>query len=146
MKLENILKIVILVIGAISAFFLIRILAAGDDAIKADVDLQSSLISPFLVIGYIVLGITIVLALLFTILNMLKKPSLLKTVMMAVGAFLAIIVVSFVLSKGEVTTIGDITLSESGTKWVSTGLITFYFLIVIAVGLIAYTGIRKAIK
>ena len=146
MKLENILKIVILVIGVICAFFLIRILNAGDDAIEADAGLQGSLISPFLVIGYIVLGATIVIALLFTIINLLKTPSLLKTVLIAIGAFVAVVLASYFVSSGEETTIGDITLSGAKTKWVSAGLITFYVLIVIAGGLIAYTGIRKAIK
>ncbi|UOB19037.1 hypothetical protein [Abyssalbus ytuae] len=147
MKLESILKIVILIVGAISAFFLVRILLAGEDAIKADVGLQDSLISPFIVIAYIVFVIAVVAALLFTILNLLKNPTLLKRALIGIGAFLVIIILSFVLAKGEVTTLNDgRTLSESGTKWVSTGLITFYFLIVIAIGLIAYTGIRKAIK
>lgn len=146
MKLEKILKIVILLVGVICAFMAFRVLAAGDDALKTDVDLQSSLISPFLVVAYIVFAITTGVTLIFTVLNLFKNPELLKKALIGIGAFIVIIVISFVLAKSEATVVGDVSLSASGTKWVGTGLITFYFLIVIAVGLIAYTGIRKAIK
>lgn len=146
MKLEKILKIVILLVGVICAFFAFRVLAAGDDALKADVGLQSSLVSPFLVVAYIVFAITTGVTLIFTVLNLFKTPALLKKALIGIGAFLVVIIISFVLAKSEVTTVGDVSLSASGTKWVGTGLFTFYFLIVIAVGLIAYTGIRKAIK
>lgn len=147
MKLENILKIVILVVAIISGYFFIRILMAGDDAIETDTGLQSSLISPFLVLAYIILALTLITALIFSIMNLLKNPVVLKRSLIGIGAFFAIVIVSYLLATGETTTLSDgQTLSESGTKWVSAGLTTFYFLIVIAVGLILATGIRKAIK
>ena len=37
-------------------------------------------------------------------------------------------------------------LSASGSKWVGTGLYLFYFLLVIALGLMLYTGIKKTIS
>lgn len=147
MKLENILKIVILVVAIISGYFFVRILMAGDDAIETNPDLQNSLISPFLVVAYIILAFTLITAVIFSVMNLLKKPAVLKRSLIGIGAFLAIVIVSYLLATGETTTLADgQTLSESGTKWVSAGLTTFYFLIVIAVGLILATGIRKALK
>jgi len=147
MKLENILKIVILVVAIISGYFFVRILMAGDDAIEMNPDLQGSLISPFLVVAYIVLAFTVIAALIFSIINLLSNPAVLKRSLIGIGAFLAIVIVSYLLATGETTTLSDgRVLSESGTKLVSAGLTTFYFLIVIAVGLILATGVRKAIK
>lgn len=147
MELRNILRIVILIIALISAFFFIRILMAGDDAIETDIALQNSLISPFLVVAYIILVFTAITALIFTIMNLLKTPAVLKRSLIGIGAFLAIVILSFLLSKGEIITLADgRTFSESTTKFVSTGLFTFYFLIIIAGGLILVSGIKKAIK
>ncbi len=147
MKLENILKIVILIVAIICGYFFIRLFMVGDDAIETDKSLQDSIISPFLVVAYIILAFTVIVTLFFSIMNLLKNPAVLKRSLIGIGVFLAIVIVSYLLATGETTTLSDgQTLSESGTKWVSAGLTTFYFLIVIAVGLILATGIRKAIK
>jgi hypothetical protein len=37
-------------------------------------------------------------------------------------------------------------LSASGSKWVGTGLYLFYFLVLIAAGIMLFTGVKKMIK
>ena len=58
-----------------------------------------------------------------------------------------VLVIAFLFSSGEETPLqdGEI-LSASGSRWVETGIRTFYFLTVIAIFSMAYGSVRKLIK
>ena len=64
---------------------------------------------------------------------------------MSVGAFLLVVIIAYVMAEGVETEMrdGEI-LSASGSKWVGTGLNTFYILAVVAIGSMIYSGIKKA--
>ena len=68
-KILTILKIVIILIGAI---FFVRILTADGNALEVDSELQNSLLSPFITLAYIVLGLTVVTTLVFSIIGVAK--------------------------------------------------------------------------
>ena len=100
-KYSKILTIVSLIIAVIAAFFYIRILSAGDEAFTegADaLDLQNSVISPFVWITMIVLGATIFFALLSSILNMVKKPEALKKTLLSIAVLGVVLVVAYLLN------------------------------------------------
>lgn len=130
-KYSKILTIVSLIIAVIAAFFYIRILSAGDEAFTegADaLDLQNSVISPFVWITMIVLGATIFFALLSSILNMMKKPEALKKTLLSIAILGVILVVSYLLNdsaevldaQGKVLKGGA--AGETSNVWSSAGI------------------------
>ncbi|MFD0932421.1 hypothetical protein ACFQ0R_07400 [Psychroflexus salinarum] len=140
-KVFNIIKIIFGVVGAI---LFVRILNTGDDAIEADAALQSSILAPYMYVSYIILGITI-LAVLFFSIKALFTGNVKKT-FISLGAFILIIAVSYGLSSGTETALrdGDM-LSASGSRWVSTGLTAFYILAALAVLAMLLSSVRKII-
>ena len=138
-KIVNILKIIFGVIGAV---LLVRILYAGDEAIEADAAMQTSLLNPFMWVSYIILAITILIVLFFSIKEIftgnVKKP------LLSLGGFVLIIVISYAVSSGVETPMRDgEVLSESGSRWVSAGLTMFYILAALAIVAMLLSSVRK---
>lgn len=145
MTLHKVLKYLALVIGVIGMILLGRIIATGDDAIKASADLQASHLDPYMWIAYLILLAVIVLVAIFVIVGLFRGS--IKTTIIAVGSFLLIIVVAYVLSDGTARELKDGSmLSASGDHWVGAGLITFYILAGIAVAAMIFSGIKKLAK
>jgi glucan phosphoethanolaminetransferase (alkaline phosphatase superfamily) len=137
-KISKILSIITGVIGLIAVYFLIRIIMAGDDVVKESVDLQSSLVSPYITFAVVVLIITAVLAVVFSLWNLVKHPKLLKKTLISLAALVVVLVFSYMIaSDAEVTNVSGNVLEDgekgSISKWVSTGI--WYSLILGAVGL-----------
>jgi hypothetical protein len=146
MDLQKLLKIVAIVIGVISIFFLGSIISTGDEAIKAGE--ASGTIDVFMNVSYIILGIAVLVVLIFSVLNLVSNTAGLKNTLMGVGAFVVLALLCyFGFATGVETTLkdGDI-LSESGSKLVGAGLYLFYFLAVIAGGIMLSFGIKKMAK
>lgn len=136
MALHKILRIVVLILSLIGIALLVTILTGNNDTI-----------STYMTIAYVVLGLAIVFTLLFSLAQLFTHKDALKKTLISVGLFALVIVVSYFLSQGaEVYKDGVLVLSESGSKWVGTGLRTFYFLVLISIGLMVYSGIQKLIK
>jgi hypothetical protein len=140
-KIFNIIKIVFGVLGAI---LFVRILNAGDEAIEADAALQTSVLAPYMTVSYIILGVT-VLAVLFFSIKALFTGNVKKTLISLVG-FILIIAISYGVSNGVETPLrdGDM-LSASGSRWVSAGLVAFYILAILAVVAMLISSVRKII-
>jgi hypothetical protein len=136
MALHKIIRIVVLILALIGIALLATILSGNN-----------GMISLYMSIAYVVLGIAIVFTLLFSLTQLFTNKATLKKTLMSVGAFILIIVISYALSSGEdVYKQGVLVVSESGSKWVDTGLRTFYFLVLIAVGLMFVSGVKKLVK
>ena len=148
MNLQKIIKIVAALVGVIAIIFLVRIIGAGDDAIEASVDVQNSLVTPFMYIAYVVLGVIAVLVLLFSLKNMFTSAATLKKTLTNVGAFVLWAVIAyFGFANGVETELRDgEVLSANGSKMVGAGLYLFYFLVIIAAGIMLFTGVKKMIK
>ncbi|NEV92570.1 hypothetical protein G3567_00200 [Psychroflexus sp. YR1-1] len=138
-KVINIIKIIFGIVGAI---LFVRILNAGDDAIEANAALQSSVVAPFMWVSYIILGITVLVVLFFSIKALFTGD--VKKTLLSVGSFVLIIVVSYLVSSGTETALrdGDV-LSASGSRWVSTGLTAFYILSALAVLAMLLSSVKK---
>ena len=146
MNLQKLLKIVAIVIGVISIFFLGSIISTGDEAIKAGE--ASGTIDVFMNVSYVILAIAVLIVLVFSVLNLVSNTAGLKNTLMGVGAFVVLALLCyFGFATGVETTLkdGDI-LSESGSKLVGAGLYLFYFLAVIAGGIMLGFGIKKMAK
>ena len=148
MNLQKIIKIVAGIVGIIAIIFLVRIIGTGDDAIEASLDVQASIVSPFMYIAYIVLGAITVLVLLFSLANMFTNAATLKKTLTNVGAFVLLgLIAYFGFANGVETELRDgEVLSANGSKMVGAGLYLFYFLVIIAGGIMLFTGVKKMIK
>ena len=73
MDLQKLLKIVAIVIGVISIFFLVSILSSGDEAIKAGE--SGGTVNVFMYVSYTVLAIAVLIVLAFTVLNLVSNTS-----------------------------------------------------------------------
>jgi len=110
--------------------------------------LQNSLVTPFMFIAYVILGVVVAFVLFFTLKNVFSNKDTLKQFAINIGAFAVLAIFSFfALSEGVETELrdGDI-LSATGSKLIDTGLYMFYILTVVAVGAMAFASIKKSIK
>ena len=145
MTLHKVLKYLALVIGVIGMILLGRIIATGDTAIKASADLQASHLDPYMYVAYIVLLIVIVLVAIYVVVGLFRGN--IKNTLIAIGSFIVIIAIAYVLSDGTQQTLKDgTTLSASGDHWVGAGLITFYILGGIANLAMVFSGVKKLAK
>lgn len=141
MGLHKILRIVALILSVVGIVFLAMIISKGDEVVKA----TGESVDGYMYVAYIIFA----LVLLFVIVFVLKGifAGNIKKTLLSVGAFLAIVVVAYALSSGadhESLPLSDGGfISESGSKWVGTGLKTFYILAILAIGAMVYSGIKK---
>ena len=139
MGLHKILKIVafaLAIIGAIVALIII----AGDE------DTALSMSGNMLLIAYAVLSIVLLLVLLFVIKGLFAGD--IKKTLMTVGAFAAVIVISYFISSGsdlDLQPFNDkgLGITESISKNVGAGLNAFYILAVVAIGSMLFGGVKK---
>lgn len=145
--MTRILNIFKIIIGILAAIFFVRIMIESDDAIKEQASLQTSLISPDLYLAYIILGITVLLVLVFTLIGIFRGN--IKKTLISVGLFALVILISYFGFAGDFGTGFDIsdteTLSESGAKWIGTGLYAFYILALAAIASMFVSTVKKAI-
>lgn len=141
MGLHKILKIVALILGVVGLIFWALLISKGDEAVKA----TGEGVDPLLYIGYITLAIVLLFVIVFVLKGIFAGD--LKKTFLSVGAFLAVIILSYVLASGSVDGLplvkdGEV-ISESGSKWVGTGLIAFYILAIGAIGAMVFFGVKK---
>ncbi|MBK5212212.1 MAG: hypothetical protein JJE55_00960 [Flavobacteriaceae bacterium] len=140
MALHKILKIVALLLSVVGIIFLAMIIAKGD----AEVTATGYGVDGFLYVAYIMFAITIIFVLFFVLKGI--SAGNIKNTLISIGAFLLIVVISYVLADGNPMHVGEEELSASGSKWVGTGLYTFYIMAVLAIGAMVLSGIKKVTK
>ena len=148
MNTQKIFKYTALVLGLIGLILQVVILNQGDDTIKLNaLSGDYGVVSTMVTLALIVLAITVSLTLIFSITNLASDPKKFKKALLSIGAFGVVVIVAFLFSSGTETPLkdGDI-LSAAGSRWIETGLRTFYFLVFIAVFAMLYTGIIRLKK
>jgi NADH:ubiquinone oxidoreductase subunit 6 (subunit J) len=148
MNTQKIFTYTALVLGVVGLILQAIILSQGDDVIKLNaLSGDYGVVSTMVTLALLVLAITVVLTLVFSFGNLASDGKKLKKALISIGAFAAVVLVAFLFSTGTETPLkdGDI-LSAAGSRWIETGLRTFYFLVFIAVGAMLYTGIARLKK
>ena len=141
MNIQKITTIIVTSLGVLGAVFVLMIVGKGDDAIE-----MSAMQGDFGSVTPIIL-IAILITVVFSIKNLASDKGKLKSSLMAIGAFLLVLVVAYLFSSGEETPMQDgAFLSANGARWVEAGIRMFYFLTVIAIASMSYGSIRKLIK
>jgi hypothetical protein len=148
MNIQKITTIIVTSLGVLGAVFVLMIVGKGDDAIEMSAmqgDFGS--VTPIILLAQIILAIAILITVVFSVKNLASDKEKLKSSLMAIGAFLLVLVVAYLFSSGEETPMQDgAFLSANGARWVEAGIRMFYFLTVIAIASMSYGSIRKLIK
>lgn len=143
MTIYKVLKYLALAIGVIGLILLGRVLFAGDDEIANSGSVQNSVLDPMLWLTYIVFAIVVALVLFYVIKGLFQGD--VKKSLTMVGLFAAVVVISYLLAGGGAVydRNGTELISDSGSKWVDTGLIVFYLLGAVAILAMGISGARK---
>ena len=148
MNLQTIVKIVSAVFGLLGVVFLFRIIGAGDEQIKmAASSGDFATVSPLVSLAIAILFITVMITLVFSILNLASSSKKLKKALIFIGCFIVVTVIAYVASDGVETPMKDgEVLSASGSRWVGTGLRMFYILATLAILSMILSGAKKILK
>lgn len=141
MALHKILKIVALLLSVAGIIFLAMIISKGDTVVTE----TGEGVDGYLYIAYITFAITIAFVLFFVLKGIFEGN--IKRTLFSVGAFLMVVVIAYLLASDTPMPMQDgEMLSASGSKWVDTGLYTFYIMAILAIGSMVFTGIKKVTR
>tara|TARA_Y100000992_G_C21105551_1_gene414739 strand:+ start:281 stop:730 length:450 start_codon:yes stop_codon:yes gene_type:complete len=148
MNIQTIIKIISAIFGLLGAIFLFRILGIGDEEIKMAASVGDfGSVSPLVSLAIAILVITVVVTILFSLLNLASSSEKLKKSLIFIGCFIVVMGISYALSDGVETPMKDgEMLSASGSRWVGTGLRMFYILAALAILSMILSGAKKIIK
>ncbi len=148
MDIQKITKIVALVLGVLGLVFQVAILSKGDDAIEMDsLAGNFSSVSPMITLALAILVIVVLITVVSSLAGLASNGAKLKKALISVVAFALVVLISFMFSEGVETPLKDgEVLSAAGSRWVGTGLRTFYILAVVAVGTMVFSGVKRFFK
>src|SRR5210317_1142962 len=107
---SKILSLVAGLIGLIAFYYFVRIVMIGDDTLETDLDAQQSIISPFISFAKWILILTGLIAVVFSMINLVKHPKVLKRSLIGVGvmAVLLFVAYSFASDAAVTDTVGRV--------------------------------------
>jgi hypothetical protein len=148
MNIQKITTIVALVLGVLGLVFQVTILSKGDDVIEMDgLAGNFSSVSPMITLALIILAIVVLITVISSLAALASSGAKLKKALISIAAFALVVLISFVFSEGVETPLKDgEVFSASGSRWVGTGLRTFYILAVVAVGAMVFSGVKRFFK
>jgi uncharacterized membrane protein len=148
MNIQTIVKIISAIFGLLGVIFLFRIIGSGDEEIKMAASMGDfSTVSPLVSLAIAILLITVIITLLFSLLNLASSSEKLKKSLIFIGCFAVIVGIAFALSKGAETPLKDGNmLSANGSRWVGTGLRMFYILAALAILSMVLSGAKKLLN
>ncbi len=148
MNFQLIVKVLSAILGLSGAICLFIVMGSGDEAIKMNASQGDfSAVSPLISIAQVTLFLTVSATLIFSLKALFANTEKLKKASIFIGIFLFIVGVAYISSSGVETPIKDGKfLSESGSRWVETGIRTFYILSISAILSMVFSGIKKLIR
>ena len=148
MNFQLIVKVLSGILGLSGAICLFVIMGSGDEVIKENASQGDfSLVSPLILIAQITFILTVAATLIFSLRALFANTEKLKKALIFIGIFIFFIGVAYISSNGVETPLKDGNfLSESGSRWVETGIRTFYILSIIAVLSMVLSSVKRLIK
>ncbi len=150
MNLHKILKIVAAVLSLIGVVLLALIISSGDPAIDAAYQSggNTGSVDNMIYVSYAIFILVLAFVIFFVIKNLFSNTGSLKSTLMGAGAFVAVIVVSYLFSGGDPTAYFDqgVPVTEGTSHIVGAGLVSFYIFGALAIFSIFFSGIKKLIK
>ncbi len=145
-KVGKILSYVFMV-GAVIFFALA--LVKGDDTIESDAAVQASIIDPMMFMAYIAAGLASLLTIGFAVYYLITHPENAKNSLIGIGALVVVIGISYLLASGNVTeAMGRVEggVTETTSKRVGMGLITFYLLAGVAILAVILSSVKSIVR
>ena len=144
MGLLKIIKILALILSVVGVVLYMMIFLKGDQAIKDALfnGEEVAILDWALYVAYIIFFLVFAFVL-FSGLKGFISGDVKKTIIPVV-ALLVIVGISYLLADGSEMPMKEGILSETGSKWVGTGLYSFYILAIIAIGTMIFSGFKKA--
>ena len=150
MNFQKIAKIVAAILGLIATFSLFGIMSQGDEAIENAYAAGESIASvdTMIPVAYVIFVLVLVSVVFFVAKNLITNAKSIKNTLVGIGAFIAILIVSYVVSGGDPTKYYDnnVLVSDGTSQLVGAGLVTFYILVVVSIVAMAWSGINKIKK
>ena len=150
MKLHKILKIVAAILSLAGVALLAMIISRGDTVIDAAYKTggDTGIVDQMAYVAYVTFGLILAFVVFFVVKNLFSNTGSLKATLMGLGAFAAVIIVSYLFSGGDATEYFDqgIQVTVSKSHIVGAGLVSFYILGALALFSILFSGIKKTIK
>jgi len=148
MNIQKITNILSISLGVLALVLLVLIISTGDESIEMSaMNGDYGFVAAIIYLAFAVLGIVILSTLIFSIMNLVSDKTKLKKAGISIGSFLLVVVVAYLFSEGVDTPMQDgKVLSASGSRWVETGIRTFYLLTLIAGGIMISNSIIKIFK
>lgn len=136
----------ILILGAVIG--IVFVWTQSEAAMKDNTGLQNSILNPYFAIAYIALGLCIILALLFPIINIISQPKNAVPVLVGIGVLVVLCVIAFAISDNEFNTLQlrAYKITESGSRQIGAALIATYFIAGASILAIVYAEISNLIK
>jgi hypothetical protein len=98
-------------------------------------------------LALVILAIVVIITVVSSLASLASNGAKLKKALISVAAFALVVLISFLFSEGVETPMKDgEMLSASGSRWVGTGLRTFYILAVVAIGTMVFSGVKRFFK
>ena len=150
MNFQKITKIVAAILGLIATFSLFGIMSQGDEAIENAYAAGESIASvdTMIPVAYVIFVLVLAFVLFFVVKNLFTNAKSIKNTLVGIELFLAILIVSYVVSGGDPTQYYDknVLVSDGTSQLVGAGLVTFYILVVVSLVAMAWSGINKIKK
>jgi len=129
MKSNKILNILITLIAVVGGILFIRIFMEDAEALKTDVDLGNSVISPLIYYSTWLFYATVIVAIVLSLWSMFRNPENLKKTLAGLGVLAVLLLVAYFLSDtAAVYDANGLKVLEGGeegsstNKWVGTGI------------------------
>lgn len=141
--MKKLSTILVGIVGILSIIFLVMIIGTGDEAIKAGE--SSGTVNTFMYIAYAILMVTIALVLLFTLKGLFTNTATLKSTLLGVGAFLAVLIIAYLVSGGDTREYlyGGLPATAGESHMVGAGLVAFYILMITSVVVMLLSSVKK---
>ena len=148
MNFQFIVKVLSAILGLSGAVCLFIVMGSGDEAIKMNASQGDfSAVSPLISIAQVTLFLTVAATLIFSLKALFANTEKLKKASIFIGIFLFVVGVAYISSSGVETPLKDGKfLSEFGSRWVETGIRTFYILSISAILSMVFSGIKRLIR
>lgn len=101
-------------------------------------------------ITYLLLAVAVAFSLIFAMKNLFSNPQNLKKTLIVVAALVLVVAFSYVISDGDDGTVEEmasrgVATTVSTVKNIGAGLNMFFILVIIAVGAMAWGGVKKLV-
>ena len=148
MNFQLIVKVFSALLGLSGAICLFVVMGSGDEAIKMNASQGDfSTVSPLISIAQVTLFLTVAATVIFSLKALFANSEKLRKALIFVGIFVFVVGLAYISSNGVETPLKDGKyLSESGSRWVETGIRTFYILSICAILSMLFSGVKRLIK